>query len=611
MEGVEKRKRFQGIGKFWKYCKSHMWVSFATAILVCVLLLLIIIFVYMRKQYYDYLVETTFTTEDVLLEAVSINLENQMEDFIDIGANISIDTDFNQRIFESLQIEEEAQKNRNMKAALQAAARTSAYIAGVALADEEGILYQFVKNETNNSGEIWQVENEEQIQAAFENLRDINMQNSVPRYIIITEPNKHPNISNRGILHIAFPIKNEGQNFYRDMQYIVLISFYNDSLRDFLSQLNENREEYIQGYIEDEDGSILLNTGEGMYRDENFADYLDEKELIDLSKNVEGLDWILHVVINEQIMSEALDSMYMQMLVLFFLVVLLVMFLLFWTANKLLNPIKIISNSIVKVKDGNIREQIPVRGTNEVWQLVCEYNEMLAVIRKANQELLNQHEQVIESMKMQQRAEREALESQINAHFICNTLNAINYEALDRGDYQVSVLLKKLSNILRYTFDQKHQNVYMFQEIAWIDQYLYLQKERLGNVFEYSIEFDSDYDNWPSRKLMLQPFVENSILHGFEGWETGGVIRIKGCGYKEFLKILIEDNGMGMNREHAKTVRDILDNPMLAKKYKMGIGISNVITRMRMYYGREFQVSMDTEEGKGTKFTFIFPIPEE
>ncbi len=611
MEGVEKRKRFQGIGKFWKYCKSHMWVSFATAILVCVLLLLIIIFVYMRKQYYDYLVETTFTTEDVLLEAVSINLENQMEDFIDIGANISIDTDFNQRIFESLQIEEEAQKNRNMKAALQAAARTSAYIAGVALADEEGILYQFVKNETNNSGEIWQEENEEQIQAAFENLRDINMQNSVPRYIIITEPNKHPNISNRGILHIAFPIKNEGQNFYRDMQYIVLISFYNDSLRDFLSQLNENREEYIQGYIEDEDGSILLNTGEGMYRDENFADYLDEKELIDLSKNVEGLDWILHVVINEQIMSEALDSMYMQMLVLFFLVVLLVMFLLFWTANKLLNPIKIISNSIVKVKDGNIREQIPVRGTNEVWQLVCEYNEMLAVIRKANQELLNQHEQVIESMKMQQRAEREALESQINAHFICNTLNAINYEALDRGDYQVSVLLKKLSNILRYTFDQKHQNVYMFQEIAWIDQYLYLQKERLGNVFEYSIEFDSDYDNWPSRKLMLQPFVENSILHGFEGWETGGVIRIKGCGYKEFLKILIEDNGMGMNREHAKTVRDILDNPMLAKKYKMGIGISNVITRMRMYYGREFQVSMDTEEGKGTKFTFIFPIPEE
>lgn len=128
-----------------------------------------------------------------------------------------------------------------------------------------------------------------------------------------------------------------------------------------------------------------------------------------------------------------------------------------------------------------------------------------------------QHGEIIESMKMKRRAEREALESQINAHFICNTLNAINYEAMDNGDFKVSLLLKKLSNILRYTFDQKHQNVYMFQEISWIEQYLFLQKERMGSAFDYEIQFDSDYDNWPCRKLMLQPFVENSILHGLEG----------------------------------------------------------------------------------------------
>ena len=216
---------------------------------------------------------------------------------------------------------------------------------------------------------------------------------------------------------------------------------------------------------------------------------------------------------------------------------------------------------------------------------------------------------MIESMKMKQLAEREALESQINAHFICNTLNVINYEAIDSGNYKISVLLKKLSNILRYTFDQKHQNVYMFQEISWIEQYLFLQKERMEGMFDYQIEFDSDYDNWPCRKLMLQPFVENSILHGFEGRISGGMIRITGRGYKEFLEIAVEDNGCGMDRERSTIIQEILENPLIAKSKEVGIGISNVVTRMQMYYGKEFKVSLDTEEGEGTRFVFLLPMP--
>lgn len=609
MEGAGKKKSFQICRKVWDYCRSHMWCSFAAAILVCVLLLLIIIMVYMRKQYYNYLVETTYTTEEALLDAVSTNLTGQMENFINIGANISIDDDFNQGIFDRLRIEMEAQRNRDMKALLQTESSASRYIAGIALADENGVLYQFDKNETDSiDKEIWKEEDNEQIQTVFAELKEKNIQNSVPRYSIITYPNTHPNVLNRGIIHIAYPVKNEGQNFYRDIQYIILITFYSDTLSDFLSQLNKDQEDYIQGYISDEEGNILLNTGRGEYRNENFENYLNEKELKDLSEDVGSYGWTLHAVIDEQILADTLNGMYMQMLILYFLVILLILFLLFGVTNKILKPINIISNSIAKVKGGNVREQIPVQGTNEVWQLVQEYNEMLCAINRANQNLLEQHNQVIESMKMQQRAEREALESQINAHFICNTLNAINYEAIDKGDYKVSVLLKKLSNILRYTFDQKHQDVYMFQEISWIEQYLFLQKERLGNVFQYGIEFDSDYDNWPCRKLMLQPFVENSILHGFEGREEGGFIYIKGEGYKEFLKITVEDNGCGMDEQREKEIQEILENPMIARNIKVGIGISNVITRMKMHYGEMFRVSLETKQGKGTKFTFILPI---
>ena len=314
-------------------------------------------------------------------------------------------------------------------------------------------------------------------------------------------------------------------------------------------------------------------------------------------------------MIDENILEEKVNEMYDRMVLIFIAAIVLIMFLLFMVTNRILKPVKIISGSIARVKDGDTREQLSIEGTNEIWQLAQEYNEMVQAIRKASLEVEEEHSRVIESMKMKQLAEREALESQINAHFICNTLNVINYEAIDSGNYKVSILLKKLSNILRYTFDQKHQNVYMFQEISWIEQYLFLQKERMEGLFDYQIEFDSDYDNWPCRKLMLQPFVENSILHGFEGRSSGGMIQIVGEGYKELLRISVEDNGCGMAEERSSVIQEILENPPISKSKGMGIGISNVVTRMKMYYGKDLRVSLETREGEGTRFVFLLPMP--
>lgn len=299
--------------------------------------------------------------------------------------------------------------------------------------------------------------------------------------------------------------------------------------------------------------------------------------------------------------------MYSKAMILYLCAILAVMGIAIFIIKSILKPVSVISTSIDRVKTGDMQGYISIEGTNEIWQLAREYNEMLCSIQEANVKVEEQHGEIIESMKMKRRAEREALESQINAHFICNTLNAINYEAMDNGDFKVSLLLKKLSNILRYTFDQKHQNVYMFQEISWIEQYLFLQKERMGSAFDYEIQFDSDYDNWPCRKLMLQPFVENSILHGLEGVNKGGFIRITGEGYQEYLKIVIEDNGCGMTPEVEQIIKEVLENPLLAKQKGLGIGISNVVTRMRMYYTEDLKIQLETEERKGCKFTMILP----
>ena len=597
------------------YAKSHMWCSFALAILVSVILLLVIIMVYTREKYYAYLVETTYTTANALLESVNKNIENQMDNCIDIGSGLSVDETLVKEIenFVGSGDIRDAYNNKNINMALRSAARSSSMIVGIAVASQDGVLYQFDKNEMRTTGSkyIWDENSMNYITDAFSSLKEKSADNIIPRYEIITHPMLHPNIKEKGLIHIAFPLKDSYRYSYADMKHMLVITYDSAAMGDLLKQLNHDQEEYIQGYIEDANGEILLHTQGSQYTGVTSNHYKMENEVTDLTAQVGKYHWTLHTVIDEHRSRSKVDAMYQHMVFLYVAAIVLIMVILFWVTNRILKPVNIISNSIARVKAGDTREKIEIEGTNEIWRLAQEYNEMMQAIRAANQAVERQHVQIIESMRMKQRAEREALESQINAHFICNTLNAINYEAIDSGNYKVSVLLKKLSNILRYTFDQKHQNVYMFQEISWIEQYLFLQKERLDQAFDYEIDFDSDYDNWPCRKLMLQPFVENSILHGFEGKEFGGKILIRGEGYKEFLKITIEDNGCGMTEEKKNVIREILENPMIAKQREVGIGISNVITRMRMYYGDDFQVKLDTREGKGSRFVFILPTPTD
>ena len=602
-----------GISKARQYAKSHIWCTFAAVIGAAVLLLLLVLMFYMRWQYYSFLLRTTYSTQEALLDTVEENLERLLDGYVATGAGICVDgellhdTDFQKSIEEYIASPRGAGDKQRMKSALKIAGNVSNRIVGVAVADADGILYQYDKYEISAPTKINLWSDQEAVREIFADMHELNQGRSIPRYQIVTEPHVHPNVETRGLMHLAFPFR-RGYS-YQDIPYILLLSFQTAPMEEILKQLTIGQEQYVQGYIEGENGRILLHTDGEEYIGRFASSWRGQKKLTDLSAPVGKYGWELHTAIDERQILEKVNASYRPVLLMYFIVLLLILGLLFWACRHTLQPIHLIGESIAKVQNGQSREDIPIQGCNEIWQLADSYNQMLHTITQAEETVAWQHAQTLDNMKMKQRAEREALESQINAHFICNTLNAINYEAIESGNYKVSTLLKKLSNILRYTFDQKHQNVYMRQEIVWIEQYLYLQKERLENVFDYEIDFDPDYDSWPCRKLMLQPFVENSILHGFEGQREGGFIRIRGEGYREFLRITIEDNGCGMNVAQRDLIREVLRNPGSEKKCDMGIGIRNVITRMKMYYGEDFQAELWTEEGKGTRFIFTLPLP--
>lgn len=138
------------------YAKSHMWCSFAMAILVSVILLLVIIMVYMKNQYYTYLVNTTYTTENALLNFVNKNIVTQLENYVNVGALLSTDGDLVEDIMEFLNGSRDANSRKRIRSSLQTAGRTSNDIVGLALADKNGVLYQYDKNEMVGMGTpIW------------------------------------------------------------------------------------------------------------------------------------------------------------------------------------------------------------------------------------------------------------------------------------------------------------------------------------------------------------------------------------------------------------------------------------------------------------------------
>jgi two-component system sensor histidine kinase YesM len=200
-----------------------------------------------------------------------------------------------------------------------------------------------------------------------------------------------------------------------------------------------------------------------------------------------------------------------------------------------------------------------------------------------------------------------ALQSQLNPHFLYNTLDTINWKAasMTGGPNELNTIVENLSDILRYSLDGQNNLVTLQKEIAYTFSYINIQKIRYKDKFDVIWEYDDKVLKYHIMKLIFQPFIENSLYHGIKEKEGTGLIKVKIKARQTRLCISIVDNGIGMLPERLKHVREKL---RLDQDQTRHIGLFNTHRRLKLTYGDSFGVKLNSKFGWGTALYITIPI---
>ena len=242
-----------------------------------------------------------------------------------------------------------------------------------------------------------------------------------------------------------------------------------------------------------------------------------------------------------------------------------------------------------EIENGDFNVQIPgvEHPTNEVERIAAGFNEMSGQLK-----------QLVETVKQstvdQKNAELQAMEAQIDPHFLYNTLDTINWKALEHDEFEISNMVGALADILRYSIRNPGDMVSIGQELSWLDRYIMLQKEKLDQPLSVVTDVPEKLMGYRIHKLLLQPFVENAINHGFRRMSMPCRIEISMRLAGEQFYIRIRDNGCGIPPDLVEE----LNNKNSSDGHH--VGVANVRKRLELYYSDDHEMYFESREGQGT-----------
>lgn len=270
-------------------------------------------------------------------------------------------------------------------------------------------------------------------------------------------------------------------------------------------------------------------------------------------------------------------------------------------SKNITDPIMRLKKVIEKFASGNLKSRSKTDRKDEIGQLQSSFNFMTEEI----QNLLEKNE---EEHKQRRMLELSVLEYQINPHFLYNTLDSINWMAQKSGQKEIGDMVTALARFFRTGLSKGKEFIKLKDELEHAYNYLLISKMRYKDCFSFQFDVQEEISECRTIKLILQPVLENSIKHGLDKRSESGKIEI--CGFIEDEKVLltVTDNGKGIRREKLEEVKKMLQENHEPECTENGIGLLNVNQRIKLNFGVEYGLDIDSEEGQWTKVTIRIPV---
>ena len=437
-----------------------------------------------------------------------------------------------------------------------------------------------------------------------------------PQDAIITGPNRHSFFdTDDEMISLSREVQSYENGTFRG---VILINLNMNKITEICNSFQEKQENFIciindKGELvyeqqngkerfafDEKENRQKLNTALGKMKDSCFRlNYRGEKYLVTRT-DMKTIGWTLvSMVPYKSVMAEtmAISGVMILAVVITLIVTLLLL-------NRILTgvvkPLKKLEKYMVQVNPDNMDQRMEILTDDEIGHLSMKFNQMMDRIR-------NLKEQVIEEQEDKRKYELQALQAQINPHFLYNTLDSIIWMA-ETNDSNIVAMTEALAKLFRISLNKGNEEISLERELEHVKNYLIIQSMRYADKFTYEILVEPGVERCRTIKLILQPIVENCIYHGIKKKRGTGKITIRAYRREQDLIIEVSDDGCGMPEE---ICRKILSDEIESENISgSGIGVKNVNERIQLRFGKKYGLSYSSEEGVGTTVTYVLPYNE-
>jgi two-component system sensor histidine kinase YesM len=394
------------------------------------------------------------------------------------------------------------------------------------------------------------------------------------------------------------------------IQGVLLIDMNFNAMERLSQKAGLGKRGYV--YVVDTEGNMIYHPNQqliysGLKKEEkievldnsygSFKQIINNEESLLTIKSVGYTNWkVIGISYLDELSAAKKDAANFSVMILV-IAIILVLSIVTLISAKITKPIKLLDKYMKRVEEGNFDIHVEIKGDREVVHLSKTFNLMMARIRQLM-------DQIVLEQEAKRKSELNALQAQINPHFLYNTLDSIVWMSENGNSQDVITMVTSLARLFRISISRGKNVITVKEELEHARNYLTIQKVRYKSKFNFEIEAEEEVLQYKTLKLLIQPIIENALYHGIEYMVEEGFIKVSASIAEGKLLFQVRDNGLGMKRE-------ILENILSYNSTNTGgsgVGVKNVHERVQLCYGEQYGIKIESELEEGTTVRIWLPL---